>query len=123
MNQTMWILSDADSFLPLICVQWKHEKKEKKIFVHTSDNDRTGGLTQSSQHFDKTVSKTIGGETPSHLVRSCSWRRFNWQNISVRNAMNAVNLGRAVFLTFCAGPRTLSRSWYHWRHVFNSASK
>lgn len=89
----------------------------------TSDSDRTGGLTQSSQHFDKTVSKTIGGERPSHLVRNCSWRRFNWQNISVRNAMNAVNRGRAKFLIFCGGPSTRSRSWYHCRHVFSSASR
>lgn len=51
--------------------------KSKSIKNFTSDNDRTGGVTQSSQHFDKTVSKTIGGGTPSHLVRNCNWRRFN----------------------------------------------
>lgn len=43
----------------------------------TSDKDRTGGFTQSSQHFDKSVSNTNGGGTPSHLVRSCNWRRFS----------------------------------------------
>lgn len=57
----------------------------------TSDKDRTGDFTQSSQHFDKSVNKTRGGGTlktsysyqsdqfkiyqsnyPSHLVRSCN---------------------------------------------------
>lgn len=61
------------------------------INVNTSDNDRTGGLTQSSQHFERTVRRTMGGGTPSHFVLSCNWRRFNWQNISVRKAMNAAN--------------------------------
>lgn len=96
-------------------------ERERKDF--TSDNDRTGGRTQSSQHFDKSVSKTIGGDTPSHFVRSCNWRRFNWQYISVRNAMNAVNRGRDEFFIFCGGPNTLSRSWYHWRQMFSMASK
>lgn len=72
----------------------------------TSDRDRTGGLTQSSQHLPSTVSSTIGGGTPSHSVRSCSWRRFSWQNISVRKAMNAVKRGRAGFLMFMSGPKT-----------------
>lgn len=89
----------------------------------TSDNDRTTGFTQSSQHFDKSVNKTSGGGTPSHFVRSCSWRRFNWQNISVRNAMKAVNRGLEFVLLFCVDPRTLSLSWYHWRQVLSRASK
>lgn len=49
----------------------------ERINVNTSDNDRTGDLTQSSQHFESTVRRTIGGDTPSHLVLSCNWRRFN----------------------------------------------
>lgn len=55
----------------------KHSIYEKKLKVKkliltlinsTSDNDRAGGLTQSSQHFPKSVSKTIAGEIPSHCV-------------------------------------------------------
>lgn len=88
-----------------------------------SESDRTGGLTQSSQHLPRTVSSTMGGGTPSHSVRSCNWRRFSWQNISVKKAINAVNRGRDGFLMFIGGPRTLSRSWYHWRHVFSRASR
>lgn len=65
----------------------------------------------------------MGGGTPSHFVRNCSWRRFSWQNISVRNAMNAVNRGRDVFLIFCGEPNTLSRSWYHCLHVLSNASR
>ncbi len=37
--------------------------------------------------------------------------------------MNAVNRGLELFLLFCVDPRTLSLSWYHWRHVFRSDSK
>lgn len=70
------------------------------LFYPTSDNDRTGFFTQSSQHFARSVNKTSGGGTPSHLVRSCSWRRFNWQNISVRKAMKAVNRGLELVLLF-----------------------
>lgn len=36
----------------------------------TSDRDRTGGLTQSSQHLDKRVNRTSGGGAPSHWVRN-----------------------------------------------------
>lgn len=93
------------------------------IQIFTSDNDRTGTLTQSSQHFPKSVSKTRAGEIPSHCVLNCNCRRFNWQNISVKNAMNAVNRGRDGFFELGIEPRTLSRSWYHWRHVFSIASK
>ena len=89
----------------------------------TSDSDRTGGLTQSSQHFDSSVSRTSAGLIPSHCVRNCSWRRFSWQNISVRKAMNAVKRGRDGFFEFAMTPKTLSRSWYHWRQVFKRASK
>jgi hypothetical protein len=39
-------------------------------------------------------------------VRSCSCRRLSWQNISVRNAMNAVKRGRDGTLELGAGPRT-----------------
>uniref|UniRef100_A0A182IQQ8 Uncharacterized protein n=1 Tax=Anopheles atroparvus TaxID=41427 RepID=A0A182IQQ8_ANOAO len=89
----------------------------------TSESDRTGGRTQSSQHLPSTVRSTSGGGTPSHSVRSCSWRRLSWQNISVRNAMNEVKRGRDGFFAFCIRPSTLSRSWYHWRQVFSSASR
>lgn len=37
--------------------------------------------------------------------------------------MNAVKRGRAKFLIFCGEPKTLSRSWYHCRHVLSMASK
>lgn len=104
-------------------VKWNEMLGAIECVWFTSDNDRTGGFTQSSQHLASSVSSTIGGDTPSHFVRSCNWRRFNWQNISVRNAMKAVNRGRDEFFIFCGGPNTLSRSWYHWRHVFSIASK
>lgn len=42
----------------------------KRVLFHTSDNERTGGLTQSSQHFVKSVKSTNGGGTPSHCVRN-----------------------------------------------------
>lgn len=89
----------------------------------TSDNDRTGGLTQSSQHLASNVRRTSAGDIPSHWVLSCNWRRFNWQNISVRNAMKAVNRGREGFFMLALEPRTFSRSWYHWRQVLRSASR
>jgi hypothetical protein len=38
----------------------------------TSDNDRTGGLTQSSQHLHSKVNRTNGGEIPSHCVLNCN---------------------------------------------------
>ncbi|KAI9586190.1 hypothetical protein GQX74_002037 [Glossina fuscipes] len=57
----------------------------------TSDKDLTGGFTQSSQHLESKVSSTRGGGAPSHWVRNCNCRRFNWQNISVRNAINAMS--------------------------------
>lgn len=60
----------------------------------TSDSERTGGRTQSSQHLDSRLSNTSGGGVPSLWVRSCSWRRLSWQNISVRNAMKAVKRTR-----------------------------
>lgn len=89
----------------------------------TSDNDRTGGFTQSSQHFANNVNNTIGGETPSHWVLNCNWRRFSWQNISVKNDMKEVNRGRAGFFELGAHPKTLSRSWNHCLHVFSRASR
>uniref|UniRef100_A0A1B0BLS3 Uncharacterized protein n=1 Tax=Glossina palpalis gambiensis TaxID=67801 RepID=A0A1B0BLS3_9MUSC len=68
--------------------------KERMILRFTSDKDLTGGFTQSSQHLESKVSSTRGGGAPSHWVRNCNCRRFNWQNISVRNAINAVKRAR-----------------------------
>uniref|UniRef100_A0A1B0A4U4 Uncharacterized protein n=1 Tax=Glossina pallidipes TaxID=7398 RepID=A0A1B0A4U4_GLOPL len=65
--------------------------KWKVSFQFTSDKDLTGGFTQSSQHLESKVSSTRGGGAPSHCVRNCNCRRFNWQNISVRNAINAMS--------------------------------
>lgn len=101
----------------------KYFKHLSTQFNLTSASDLTGGFTQSSQHFAKRVNKINGGLTPSHWVRNCNWRRFSWQNISVRNETNEVNLGRAGFFEFGAAPRTLSRSWYHCRHVLSKASR
>lgn len=89
----------------------------------TSDNDRTGGLTQSSQLFASNVRRIKAGEMPSHCVLNCNWRRFNWQNISVRKAMKAVKRGLDGFFTLALEPKTLSLSWYHWRQVLSNASK
>lgn len=89
----------------------------------TSDNDRTGGFTQSSQHFESNVRSTKAGEIPSHCVLNCNWRRFSWQNISVRKAMKAVKRGLEGFFRLAVEPKTLSLSWYHWRQVLRSASK